>query len=94
MDITIIGCGLIGGSIALALKRRKCGCKVTCVDLPDCLPAIQDAGVADRVAALEDLGTLLPDSSIVVIATPVQTILDTIASICPFLKKRQPIPVS
>ena len=87
MDITIIGCGLIGGSIALALKRRKCGYKVTCVDLPDCLPAIQDAGVADRVAALEDLGTLLPDSSIVILATPVQMILDTIDSIRPFLKE-------
>jgi prephenate dehydrogenase len=87
MNISIIGCGLIGGSIALALKRRKCGCKVTCIDLPDRLPAIQDAGVAERVATLEDLGTLLPDSSIVILATPVQTILDTIDLIRPFLKE-------
>ncbi|MEJ2246640.1 MAG: prephenate dehydrogenase/arogenate dehydrogenase family protein [Acidobacteriota bacterium] len=87
MNITIIGCGLIGGSIALALKRRRCGYRITCIDLPDRMPAIQDAGVADRVASLEDLETLLPDSSIVILATPVQMILDTIDSIRPFLKE-------
>lgn len=85
--VTIIGCGLIGGSIALALKRRRYDGTVTCIDLPERLPAIQDAGVADRVGTMEDLQSCLPESSIVILATPVQMILETIESIRPFLKK-------
>jgi len=54
-NVAIIGCGLIGGSIALALKRRRYDGAVTCIDLPERLPAIQDAGVADRVGTMEDL---------------------------------------
>jgi len=87
MNITIIGCGLIGGSIALALKRRQCGCTVACIDLPERLPAIQDADVADQVGTMEDLKIHLPCSSIVILATPVKRILDTIESIRPFLRE-------
>ncbi len=87
-NVTIIGCGLIGGSIALALKRRRKDYTVHCVDLPERLPAIQDAGVADRIGTMEDAKTLLAESSIVVVATPVQMILDTIDAIGPFLKDR------
>ncbi len=87
-NVTIIGCGLIGGSIALALKRRRNDYTVNCVDLPERLPAIQDAGVADRIGTMEDAKTLLAESSIVVVATPVQMILDTLDAIGPFLKDR------
>jgi len=43
IKITIIGCGLIGGSIALALRRRKPEWSVACLDLADRLPAILEA---------------------------------------------------
>jgi prephenate dehydrogenase len=87
MKIAIIGCGLIGGSIALALKRRRQDCTVTCIDLPERIPAIKDAGVAHRVGTMEDLETCLPESSIVILSTPVQMILDTVNKIRPFLKE-------
>ncbi len=87
MKITIIGCGLVGGSIALALKRSRKDCTVTCIDMAERLPAIQDAGVADRVGTMRDLGAFLPESSVVILATPVQIILDTIEAIRPFLKE-------
>jgi prephenate dehydrogenase len=87
MKITIIGCGLIGGSIAFALKRRRSECSVACLDLSDRLPAIREAGVSDQIGTLEDIATHVPDSSIVILATPVQSVLDTIARIGPFLRE-------
>jgi prephenate dehydrogenase len=83
--ITIIGCGLVGGSMALALKRRRPELQVACLDLPDRIPAIKEAGVADRVGTLEELSTYVSESSIVILATPVQSVLSTIEAICPFL---------
>ena len=71
MKITIIGCGLIGGSMALALKRRRPEYTVACLDLPERIPAILEAGVADQVGTLAELSSHIPESSIVMLATPV-----------------------
>ena len=87
MKITIIGCGLIGGSMALALKRRRPDCSVACLDLPERIPAIKEAGITEQVGTLEDLASYVPESSIVVLATPVQSVLDTISRLAPFLKE-------
>jgi len=87
MKITIIGCGLVGGSMALALKRRRSDCSVAGLDLPERIPAIQEAGITEQVGTLEDLALYVPESSIVVLATPVQSVLDTIALLAPFLKE-------
>ena len=87
MKITIIGCGLIGGSLALALKRRRPEHFIVCLDLPERIPAILDAGVADAVGSTDDFSAHIPDSDIVVIATPVQFVPDTLSAIKPFLKE-------
>jgi prephenate dehydrogenase len=87
MKITIIGCGLIGGSIALSLKRRRPESSIVCLDLPERLPAIREAGVSDQIGTMEDIAAHIPDSSIVILATPVQSILDTIAHIGPLLRE-------
>lgn len=87
MKITIIGCGLIGGSMALALKRRRPECTLACLDLPERIPAIREAAVADQVGTLEDLSSHIPDASIVVLAMPVQSVLATLAQISPLLRK-------
>jgi prephenate dehydrogenase len=87
MKITIIGCGLVGGSMALALKRRRPECSVACLDLPERLPAIREAEVSDQIGTMEDLALHVPESSIVIVATPVQSVLDTIALVGPFLRE-------
>jgi len=87
MKITIIGCGLIGGSLALALKRRRPEYFIVCLDLPDRIPAILDAGVADAAGSIDDFATHIPGSDIVVVATPVQFVPDTLSAIKPFLKE-------
>ena len=80
IKITILGCGLIGGSVALALRRRKPDWTVVCLDLADRLPAIIEAGVAAETGTLEDMGKHLPESSVVLLAMPVPAILETLAS--------------
>jgi prephenate dehydrogenase len=87
MKITIIGCGLIGGSIALALKRRRPDCTVACLDLPERIPAIREAGVCEQIGTIDEAAAHVPGSSIVILATPVQSVLKTIADISPFLRE-------
>jgi len=84
--ITIIGCGLIGGSIALALRRRRPEWSVACLDVPARIPAIREAAVADEVGTIEDLAAHVPDSSLVLIATPIQSVLETAARLRPHLR--------
>ena len=86
IKVTILGCGLIGGSIALALRRRRPEWTVVCLDLADRLPAIIEAGVAAETGTLEDIGKHLPESSIVLLAMPVQAMLETLASSRAFLR--------
>jgi prephenate dehydrogenase len=86
IKVTIIGCGLIGGSIALALRRRRPAWSIACLDLAERLPAVIEAGVADETGTLEELGKHLPESEVVLLATPVQAVLETAARIRPFLR--------
>ena len=87
MKITIIGCGLIGGSMALALRRRRPDIAVVCLDLPERIPAIREAGVSEQVGAMEDIAIHVPDSSVVVVATPVQTVPEILERIRPSLRE-------
>lgn len=87
MKITIIGCGLIGGSIALALKRRRPEYSIACIDFPERLPAIREAGIADHVGSMDELPAYLPESSMVIVATPVQSILQILERIRPLLRE-------
>jgi prephenate dehydrogenase len=87
MKITIIGCGLIGGSIALSLKQRRPEYSVACLDLPERLPAVREAAVSDQVGTLDNIAEHIPESAIVILATPVQSVLDMIALIGPYLRE-------
>jgi prephenate dehydrogenase len=87
MKITIIGCGLIGGSMALAIRRRQPEYSIACLDLPERLPAIREAAVADQTGTMEDFQDYIPQSSVVIVATPVHSVLKTIESLRPFLRE-------
>lgn len=83
-QITIIGTGLIGGSFALALKKRGFEGRVVGCDRAEVLAKAQassaiDAGIADPVQAVAG-------SDVVVLATPVGQIMDLIERIGPQLK--------
>jgi len=59
--------------------------EIACLDLPDRLPAIREAGITDQVGSLDDMAEHVPQSSIVVVATPVQHVLCTLERLRPFL---------
>lgn len=83
--VVVIGAGLIGGSLALAIKRRRTDTRVVCLDLPHRLSAVRNAGVADEVGSALDLADHLPDCGLVVLATPVDIILNLLDEIGPRL---------
>lgn len=75
MQVTIIGLGLMGGSLALALKPHVA--TITAVDVDaDTRRIALDQGLVDR--AVTDVVEGIGEADLVVLATPVRTILETI----------------
>jgi cyclohexadieny/prephenate dehydrogenase len=83
--IAFLGFGLIGSSLARALRERGLVQRITAAD---CNPAVVDTaltlGLADR--ATTDLASAVEDADIVVICAPVGTYAEIGASIRPHLK--------
>lgn len=80
-QITIIGTGLIGGSLALALKKQAPGVRIVGCDRE---PVMKEAL---KMGAIDD-GSPTPeqsvrDSDLVVLATPVGSIIDLIERVGP-----------
>lgn len=83
----IVGTGLIGGSLALALKESQAVGTVVGVDRAEVLDAVKTAGLVDEVRPEEDLEAILPSADLVLLATPVQSILALLDEIGVHLKK-------
>jgi len=83
--ITIIGVGLIGGSLGLALKEKKPNFKIVGVDKPEIIKKAIARGAIDEGTVNLEEGT--KEADIVIIATPVKTILNILIQVNPFLKK-------
>lgn len=82
-QITIIGTGLIGGSLGLAIRKKGFKGKIVGCDQPDVLSSAKkikaiDQGIADPIKACQG-------SNLVVLATPVGTIIDLIERLAPHL---------
>jgi prephenate dehydrogenase len=82
-QITIIGTGLIGGSLALALKKRKFAGRVIGCDRAPVLERAQDKGVID--AGFTNPADAVRGSAVVVLATPVVAVIDLIERLGPAL---------
>ena len=84
--LTIIGLGLIGGSIAVAAKRSGTGVRVRAVDAdPDTVTIAQESGIADEALlpqAAADAGWFSGDSAdLIVLGTPVATTVTWLAAL-------------
>ena len=79
MVVTVVGIGLIGGSMALALKEKGIATKVIGVDA-NVVHQQQalDLGLVDEIAHLE---TAVNDAQIVVVATPVNALVQLVPEI-------------
>jgi prephenate dehydrogenase len=82
-QITIIGTGLIGGSLGLALKKRKFSGRVIGCDRAPVLERAQEKGAID--AAFTNPADAVHGSAVVVLATPVVAIIDLIERLGPAL---------
>ena len=76
--IAIIGLGLIGGSIALAVRERWSSTLITAVDRPQVLAHASSSGAIDRVAhTVADIGPV----DLVILAAPVRQNVDLLPQV-------------
>jgi prephenate dehydrogenase len=85
-QVTIIGTGLIGGSLGLALKKRRLVSRVIGCDRASVLERAKDCGAID--AGTANPVDAVRGSDLVVLATPVLAILDHIDRLGPALPSR------
>ncbi|HEX8924329.1 MAG TPA: prephenate dehydrogenase/arogenate dehydrogenase family protein [Terriglobales bacterium] len=82
-QITIIGTGLIGGSLGLALRQSRFAGKLVGCDSPEVLERAKTVGAVD--IAEPDMRAAVADADLVVIATGVRTTIDLLphlADVC------------
>ncbi|MFZ1129739.1 MAG: prephenate dehydrogenase/arogenate dehydrogenase family protein [Terriglobales bacterium] len=82
-QVTIIGTGLIGGSLGLALKKRRLAGRIIGCDSAPVLERAQDCGAID--AGSTNPADAVRGSDLVVLATPVLPILDLMGRLGPAL---------
>jgi prephenate dehydrogenase len=82
-QITIIGTGLIGGSFALAMRKRRFAGRIVGCDRESALKKAKTRGVIDR--GFVEPADALRGSQLVVLATPVLAIVDLIGRLGPGL---------
>jgi prephenate dehydrogenase len=84
--VTIIGLGLIGGSLALAIKEKKLAKEIVGISRRK---STIDKAIKNKIvnSATLDLKDGVKDSDLVIIAAPVLKIIDIAKLIAPFLKK-------
>jgi len=82
-QITIIGTGLIGGSFALALRKRRFAGRIVGCDRESTLKRAKMCGVID--SGFSEPADAVRGSQLVVLATPVLAIVDLIGRLGPAL---------
>ncbi|MEW6183667.1 MAG: prephenate dehydrogenase [Bacillota bacterium] len=83
--ITIIGVGLIGGSLGMAVKRLGLAAEVIGVGRnEDNLRLAVEVGAVDKTTT--DLRRGVTEASVVVVATPVSAIIPVVSEISPYLE--------
>ena len=84
--MAIVGVGLIGGSLAKAVKERKLVGEVLGIGRSEQrLARAKEHGIIDRYSARID--ETLGEADLIVVATPVGIVVDIIREMIPFLKK-------
>jgi prephenate dehydrogenase len=82
-QVTIIGTGLIGGSLGLALKKRHLAARIVGCDRPPVLERAHECGAIDD--GISNPADAVQGSDLVVLATPVLPIIDLIERLGPAL---------
>ena len=84
-NISIIGPGLLGGSVALASKKFELADRISLwVRRPAAVEELMDANIAEIVS--NDFNEVIPDSDLIVLATPVGAVGEILSKIIPIAK--------
>jgi prephenate dehydrogenase len=78
--VTVVGCGLIGGSFAAALRKYTTGIHITAWDRAEVSARAKTAGLAD-LSASGDVGAAVQNADLVFIALPISVTLDLLPAI-------------
>jgi prephenate dehydrogenase len=81
--ISLIGCGLMGGSLGLALREHNPQLDITGWDAADTLDTALRLGAINRAA--ESLEEAVRDADLVILATPLNTAVGLLEDMAPFL---------
>jgi len=85
--VAIVGVGLMGGSLALAIRRFCPEVEVIGIDFPQVLERAHERKALDRGYPPERLAEGVAEADYVFLATPIRTIIRLIAEISPMLKE-------
>ncbi|OQX85773.1 hypothetical protein B6D60_07330 [candidate division KSB1 bacterium 4484_87] len=80
-NICIIGCGLIGGSLLSAFRRKNIGERLLCVDFPRTLERIKKMGLADDLFSPDNLSAAVVQADLIFLATRIKTIEELLPEI-------------
>lgn len=83
LKISILGLGLIGGSLAKSVRRSGIQCSISAFDKAEVLTSALHEGVIDEILSIPEEST---DSDIVFLCLPVEISLQIFKQISPLLK--------
>jgi len=79
--VAIVGVGLIGGSLGLALKRSRYPATIVGVSRPETIAAAQALGAIDAGCPYAELPAALADCDLVVLCTPIRRIIELLPAV-------------
>jgi 3-deoxy-7-phosphoheptulonate synthase len=85
-QVAVVGTGLIGGSLALALREAGAVGRAVGVDVEANVDTIRTAGLVDEVLPVGQMPEALAGADLVVLAAPVGTIIEQLGEIGPHLR--------
>jgi prephenate dehydrogenase len=85
-NVVVIGVGLIGGSLGLALKKKGFTGNIIGVDNPSTLNWAIEKNVIDEGFSREDMATAIPKADLIFICTPIIKVLELLPSIGKYAK--------
>jgi len=89
MHVSIIGIGLIGGSVARDLRRTGFATRITGVgSTPERAQIALNLGLVDRTAPLE---VAVREADLIIVATPVDRIVKLLPKVLDFMNDRQTV---
>ncbi|HPG37852.1 MAG TPA: prephenate dehydrogenase [bacterium] len=84
--ILIVGVGLIGGSLALALKRKGYTGTIIGVDNPYALENAKKRKAVDLVYSIEELGEAASQADLIFLCTPINVIIEHLQVLGKYVK--------